>query len=68
MADDADIAAVQIERETARQIAATRRLTVNLEYTGHCRWCGDTTGGGRRFCDADCRDDWQRSRAQHSHV
>lgn len=29
-----------------------------LEYTGFCRYCGDPTGGGRRFCDADCRDAW----------
>jgi len=31
-----------------------------LEYTGICRYCGVPTGGGRRFCDAGCRDDWDR--------
>jgi len=27
--------------------------------TGECLYCGDPAGGGRRFCDADCRDGWQ---------
>ena len=52
----------------ARQIASPRRLMLSMEYTGHCHWCGAITGGGRRFCDADCRDAWKRRRAQHSHA
>jgi hypothetical protein len=61
MADDADISAANIQRETERLIAAARRPAAHLPYTGLCHWCGAITGGGRRFCDADCRDDWQRS-------
>lgn len=30
-----------------------------LPYTGQCLNCGDITGGGRRFCDIDCRDDYE---------
>ncbi len=36
----------------------TRRPS--LPYTGNCHNCGDITGGGRRFCDADCRDDYEK--------
>jgi len=56
MPDDADRAFEQIERRLESQ-RAVRRPT--LEYTGHCHHCGDITGGGRKFCDADCRDDYQ---------
>ena len=34
----------------------------SLVATGFCRYCGDITGGGRRFCDADCRDAWDHER------
>lgn len=39
--------------------AAGKAKEQSLTYTGHCHWCGDITGGGRRFCDADCRSDYQ---------
>jgi hypothetical protein len=59
MADDADRADAQIEQ----QLEAARSVRQpSLSYTGRCHYCGAITGGGRRFCDADCRDDWQRDR------
>lgn len=27
---------------------------------GRCHSCGDRVGEGRRWCDADCRDDWEK--------
>lgn len=27
---------------------------------GSCHWCGAEVGPLRRWCDADCRDNWQR--------
>jgi len=27
---------------------------------GECHYCGEPLNDGRRFCDAECRDDWQR--------
>ncbi len=41
--------------ERERQYQAAKH---SLPYTGVCHYCGDITGGGRRFCDADCRDAW----------
>lgn len=29
---------------------------------GECLSCGAPLKDGRRWCDADCRDDWQRER------
>lgn len=28
--------------------------------TGRCHSCGDRVEDGRRWCDADCRDDWEK--------
>jgi predicted nucleic acid-binding Zn ribbon protein len=28
--------------------------------TGHYLNCGEPLSEGRRWCDTDCRDDWQR--------
>lgn len=42
-----------------RDIAMHKRRSTGLLYTGNCHNCGDITGGGRRFCDADCRDDYE---------
>lgn len=44
--------------ERSRRIQAERRA---LPYTGHCHHCGAITGGGRRFCDTDCRDDYDHA-------
>lgn len=30
--------------------------------TGRCLNCSDPIPAPRRWCDADCRDDWQRGR------
>lgn len=27
---------------------------------GRCHACGDRVDEGRRWCDADCRDDWEK--------
>ena len=29
--------------------------------TGICLFCGEPVGGGVRWCDAECRDDWERA-------
>ena len=63
---DKSDAASDYEQRDRDAALAVRRPASGLEYTGHCHWCGDITGGGQRFCDADCRDDWQRHRARHN--
>lgn len=56
-----DIDRAQVREEQQREAALKKRYP-SLPYTGCCHWCGEITGGGRVFCDADCRDDWQRQR------
>ena len=64
MSDFADLAAAREELDRAIALRAANRHAPSLEYTGHCHNCGDITGGGRRFCDCDCRNDYDaRQRA-----
>lgn len=64
MTDDIDRAQDRDAEYTADCVAQVsyKAAQHRLGYTGHCHFCGDITGGGRRFCDADCRDDYERER------
>jgi hypothetical protein len=59
MADEADIAS---ERAEIRLEAARRFRYPSLPDVGACHSCGEMLDDGRRFCDADCRDDWEAAR------
>lgn len=50
-ADDARDAQIKAARDKAN--------TLDAQPTGACLWC-DTPLTGKRWCDADCRDMWQR--------
>ena len=58
--DDADRAADRedIAREAA--VAAIRRRIEAMPSLGYCYYCGEALRAGKRFCDADCRDDYDR--------
>ena len=58
MADIIDQAQDLIEKEAASRLAA-RRFTF-LAPTGECYNCGEVVAHDRLFCDADCRDDYDR--------
>jgi predicted nucleic acid-binding Zn ribbon protein len=60
MTDIYDQATMREEQERERSINAVRRQNQTLVPTGACHWCGEDVDGERRFCDADCRDMWQR--------
>ncbi|GIX31381.1 MAG: hypothetical protein KatS3mg124_1853 [Porticoccaceae bacterium] len=59
--DEADIAAERLEREMERLLRLRRAS--GPAPTGACLWCGETIEADRRWCDADCRDDWERAHA-----
>lgn len=65
MADDADLTQARLEREMD-YLLRQRRPAAALPDTGRCHWCGEATHGGRRFCDADCRDDWERAHSRRT--
>ncbi len=58
--DIADLAQQREERDRDRAMAARRET--GPQATGACLWCGEPLGDGRRWCDALCRDHWERMR------
>jgi len=62
MADDADIAADLMEREM--ELMLRHRAETGPHHTGYCLWCGARLRSPLRWCDADCRDDWERNHAR----
>lgn len=57
MADFADLGADREEMD--RALALKVRAPDGPAATGECLCCGETLADGLRWCDADCRDDWQ---------
>lgn len=53
-----DIATENTLAETERLIRVASSGT-KLQETGHCLYCSEALKG-RRFCDVDCRDDYER--------
>lgn len=41
------------------QQALARRAPEGPPDTGACLYCDQPTPPGRRWCNADCRDDWE---------
>jgi hypothetical protein len=61
MADPADEASDFIDQELARQIAAAKNQARPAKTpVGTCHHCGEKVDKGMIFCDADCRDDFDR--------
>lgn len=56
--DDLDRASDHEER--LREAAKTMRLP-QLPQNGRCHNCGEQIAAGLLFCDADCRDDYQKA-------
>ena len=48
--------------EKDRELSLQARLPAGPKPTGFCLNCGPDVplDDGRRWCDADCRDDWTR--------
>ena len=58
MSDEIDIASVQ---EEAYRAAALNRRHATLVAVGTCYSCAEPVDAGRRFCDRDCMDDFERA-------
>lgn len=61
MSDHADLALEIVEARNARalEVHASRQETGPV-YTGYCLECGEDLDNPRRWCDAECRDQWER--------
>lgn len=56
--DIADMAEVQ--EALARQVALVRRQKEGPAFTGCCANCGDEVQPPARWCDLDCKSDWEK--------
>jgi hypothetical protein len=65
MADIADRAQDDMERDAPYMIAASRKLSGPVAC-GACHYCGESLPDGVPFCGADCRDDWDAEQRQRS--
>lgn len=60
-ADIIDQASHLEEMERQHQLNRVRESAANtIKATGNCLNCDEPLDDNRRWCDADCRDDWQR--------
>lgn len=48
--------------ERDRALALKQRRPEGPAAVGACLHCDEPLADGRRWCDAGCRDDWQRAR------
>ena len=62
MSDIIDQANDLTEQLTTAYVAYQRSKNHALPYVGQCYNCHAATPDGHNFCDADCRDDWQKRR------
>ena len=58
--DDADRASEREDIARAAALEAARRRVKAMPSLGYCYYCGEALRAGKRFCDADCRDDYER--------
>lgn len=60
-----DIADIAEEQEAfARRAAQMLRRPEGPEYTGCCANCGDPVELPLRWCDSECRADWEKREAK----
>ncbi len=60
MSDETDLADEIINITLQAQIEQARRPHETASATGFCLFCGEPIAEpNRRWCDADCRNDWE---------
>lgn len=64
MADELDRASEheEILRQGALYLQSKRANKLEAEPTGSCLYCGEALTDGKRWCDAECRDEWEAER------
>jgi len=60
MADVGDQAHQVSEFFLRTSLADCDRALMVAQATGRCLWCNEPLADGRRWCDAECRDEWER--------
>lgn len=68
MTDIIDHASDREQMDRDRAIDAARTAQPAAKANGHCLWCNAALAQGQRWCDAECREDWeldQEARRRH---
>lgn len=60
MTDEADITADNSEFFDRINRYKSHKQTIETHPTGYCLFCEEPVPEKYRWCNADCRDDWQR--------
>lgn len=60
MADIVDLGNDRAEEILRDSIARVSMMARAPHFTGECAYCGAGLSHPKRFCDSDCRDDWDR--------
>lgn len=67
LADPVDRASLEEQRNLELTIkAALSAKPKALPYTGLCYNCSESMAPGNRFCDTDCRDDYEKRESSRS--
>ena len=64
MADPADRASMDADVLTSATIAGIRAVAgapALRKPKGRCYWCDEKVGPGEIFCDADCKEDFDKA-------
>ncbi len=61
--DEMDLAQGAEDDMREYYIESVRRHRPTLPATGECFFCGKGLVHGQRWCDVECRDDWERAQA-----
>ena len=60
VADEIDLASEMMETQISRAVAKASGLEIPKNTTGKCLYCRELVLDGRRWCDADCREEYER--------
>lgn len=58
--DDADRVTALSETTDKVNLYCSHRDEPNAHYTGYCLFCDEPVDHPRRWCNAQCRDDWEK--------
>lgn len=61
--DEIDIAQETTERNLAHAIRKAQTAAAEAKPRGRCLFCEEAIWKGWRWCDSQCRDDWEKERA-----
>lgn len=66
MADEIDMANDRAQQDLDLALAVAAAHAPPLPATGWCYNCAEPLNDDRRFCDKDCREDYEHRLARHA--